>query len=136
MHLKGPMIFELQFPCREWVQPVSSLRVRAGTEDFNKFSKVFVCSNTHIKDLRRAGLSSAYAGSGNIIIPNYFQRLLVFNHASGSCHATWNSLRILSLPLSDACRPSPWSDAHITRRALFEPFDKTCMMFYSSFLRS
>ena len=62
MHLKGPMIFELQFPCREWVQPVSSLRVRAGTEDFNKFSKVFVCSNTHIKDLRRAGLSSAYAG--------------------------------------------------------------------------
>ena len=65
MHLKGPMIFELQFPCREWVQPVSSLRVRAGTEDFNKFSKVFVCSNTHIKDLRRAGLSSAYAGTTN-----------------------------------------------------------------------
>jgi len=54
------------------------------------------------------------------IIPNIFQRRLVFDHASKSCHATWNSLRTLSLPLSDACRPSPWSDAHGTRRALFE----------------
>ncbi len=63
MHLKGPKIFELQFPCREWVQPVSSFRVRNGTEGFIKFSNVYGYSNTHIKYLRRAGLSSAYAGN-------------------------------------------------------------------------
>jgi len=62
MHLKGPMIFELQFSFRECVQAVSSFRVRTGTEGFIKFSKVFGYSNTHVKHLRRAGLSSAYAG--------------------------------------------------------------------------
>ncbi len=36
-----------------------------------------------------------------------------FNHASGSCHATWNSLRILSLPLPDACRAETRHLSHI-----------------------
>jgi hypothetical protein len=45
---------------------------------------------------------------------------LSLRHARRSCHATWNSLRPLSLPLSDACRPSPWLDALSNRRALSE----------------
>jgi hypothetical protein len=63
-------------------------------------------------------------GKKVIVIQDNFQRFLVFDNASRSCYATWNFLRTPSLPLSDACRPSPWSDAHITWRALFEPFDK------------
>ena len=66
MHLKGLMIFELQFPRREWVQPASSFRVRAGTEGLIRFSKVFGYFNTHKKHLRCVGLSSAYAGNRNL----------------------------------------------------------------------
>jgi hypothetical protein len=44
---------------------------------------------------------AASAKAGNAA-GGFFQHSL--NHASGSCHATWNSLRILSLPLLDACR--------------------------------
>ena len=44
------------------------------------------------------------------------------------CHARF--------PRSDACCPALLMDALMIRRALFEPFDKTCMVFYSTFLRS
>jgi len=52
--------------------------------------------------------------------PNNFQRILFFDHASQNVHATWNSLKTLSFPWSDACRPDPWVDAFMSGRALSE----------------
>ncbi|MCA9458837.1 MAG: hypothetical protein KC587_19400, partial [Nitrospira sp.] len=63
------------------------------------------------------------APEGSIIIPYNFQRLRLPLRIPVAAAIPQEVPGPSALSVSDACRPSPWSDAPSTRRAVFESFD-------------